>query len=56
MARILILVLLTLTSFSGGLQAQEPVLPEQVDVRIIVDISGSMKKRPVPVCGPLASM
>ncbi len=44
MPRILILVLLTLTSFSGGLQAQEPVLPEQADVRIIVDISGSMKK------------
>jgi len=46
MPRIVILVLLTLACLAGDLQAQspDPVLPEPTDVRIIVDISGSMKK------------
>lgn len=46
MPKITVLVLLTLTFLCGGLQAQAPapVLPEQADVRIIVDISGSMKE------------
>lgn len=46
MPKIPVLVLLTLIFLCAGVQAQDrsPLLPEQADVRIIVDISGSMKK------------